>query len=119
MNISGNWNYKEDFEYGVSIGNVKLFQKESKVSGEFSFIEKVNNNDTDDYELDILEKVEGYLVKDKLLLESISVVAKSKGIVVEYLPNNFELHIVSDTKIVGSTYDSDTVCGVFVMDKIL
>ncbi|MEN8138016.1 MAG: hypothetical protein ABFR62_06255 [Bacteroidota bacterium] len=114
MNITGHWKYSEDFEFGESIGNVKLIQVEDSVYGEFSFTEKVEN----DYEIEVFEKVKGDITEGKVLLKSIEVKAKEKGRVVDYIPNNFELHLVSENKLVGSTFDSEEVCGVFTLERL-
>ena len=48
LNVTGLWRYKEDFEYGNSVGEVRLVQIEDTLYGEFNFTEKVGN----DYEID-------------------------------------------------------------------
>jgi hypothetical protein len=118
MNVTGLWKYKEDFEYGNSIGEVKLIQIEEQLYGEFTFTEKVENGNDDDYEINVFEKVKGIISEGKVLLESIEVSAKQDGKVVDYIPNNFELHLISDNKLVGSTYDADDICGVFTLERV-
>lgn len=113
MNITGNWSYKEDFEYGNSIGKVELMQTGNKVSGVFTFTEEVENN----YRIQVTEKVKGTLIDGKLLLESVEVKALQNGHEISYLPNTFETHRITENKIVGSTYDSENVCGVFVLER--
>lgn len=114
MNIKGKYTYKEDFALGKSEGTAELFQEEQEVSGIFIFTEEVEN----DYEIDVVEKVKGTISDGKVLLKSIEVTAKQNGKVIDYLPNNFELHLVSENKLVGSTFDSEDVCGVFVLKRI-
>lgn len=115
MNITGSWTYNEDFEYGMSSGKVEFLQKENLVTGTFSFTEKVENS----YEIEVTEKVEGLISEGKVLLKSVDVVALQNGRPIDYLPNNFEVHLVSNQKLVGSTFDSEDVCGVFVLERIL
>jgi len=114
MDITGVWKYKEDFALGVSEGEVKLIQTDDKVYGEFSFVEKVEG----DYEIEVFEKVRGEISEGKVLLESTSVKALQDGKEVSYLGNNFEVHLVSDSKLVGSSYDDENVCGVFTLERI-
>jgi len=114
MNIGGVWTYKEDFALGKSEGKVEIVQTNNSVTAFFIFIEEVEN----DYKILVKEKTCGTIEKGKILLESVEVSAVQDGKEIEYLPNNFEVHIVSETKLVGSTYDSENVCGVFVMEKI-
>lgn len=114
MDISGTWTYKEDFEYGISEGKVEFTQVGNKVNGVFVFTEKVEGN----YEIDVVEKVKGTVAGDKLLLESLEVNAMQDGRLIDYLPNSFEVHLVADNKLVGSTFDSEEVCGVFVLERI-
>ncbi len=113
MNITGNWTYKEDFEYGKSEGEVEIIQIGDEVTGVFTFTEEVENN----YKIDVVESVKGTILDGKVLLESFEVTATQNHKPIDYLPNNFELHLISDNKLVGSTYDSEDVCGVFVMER--
>ncbi|MCY1720049.1 hypothetical protein OU798_06830 [Prolixibacteraceae bacterium Z1-6] len=114
MNISGNWTYSEDFEYGNSAGEVKITQTGNNVSAVFTFTEKVEN----DYEIDVIEKVQGTITDGNILLESTAVKATQDNKEIEYIPNTFEIHRISGTKIIGSSYDHDNVCGVFVLERI-
>lgn len=114
--LSGKWKYSEDFGQGTSIGEVVLFHNDNTLKAEFVFTEKVDNG----YEIHVEESAIGEIIYGKSLLESSAVKAWNKeGELVKYLPNNFEINIISDSKIVGSTYDQDLVCGVFVMEKVV
>lgn len=113
MNISGTWTYIEDFEYGKSEGEVEFTQDGNVVSGIFTFTEIVEN----DYKINVTEKVKGTMADGKLLLESFEVKALQNGRLIKYLPNTFEVHLVSEDKLVGSTYDNEDVCGVFVLER--
>lgn len=114
MDISGKWTYTEDFDYGKSIGEVDFVQADNEVIGLFTFTESV----VDYYSIDVQEKVKGTINNGTLLLESFEVKALENDSDVEYSPNNFEVHLVSENRLVGSTYDSEDVCGVFVMERI-
>ena len=114
MDISGKWSYIEDFDFGTSEGEVHLTQNGNLVSGIFTFTEEVKN----DYRIDVEESVTGRIDNGKLLLESIAVKAMQDGEEITYLPNTFEVHLVSESKLVGSTFDSEEVCGVFVLKRI-
>lgn len=114
MNISGKWLYNEDFEYGTSEGKVEFTQSGNEVTGIFTFIEKVENN----YEIEVVEKTKGIISEAKVLLKSIEVKAIQDDKEIEYLPNTFDVHLISENKLVGSTYDSEEVCGVFVLKKM-
>lgn len=114
MNISGKWDYKEDFEYGKSAGEAEFIQEQNIVKGVFKFTEKVEN----DYKIEVSEKVKGTISDGKVLLKSVEVNALQDNREIEYLPNSFEVHLVSENKLVGSTYDDEDVCGVFVLERI-
>lgn len=114
MNITGKWSYNEDFEFGKSTGEVELQQSNDKVSGIFTFTEEVENN----YKIEVVEKVQGTIVNGKVLLESVEVKATQNNEEIHYLPNCFDVFLVSENKLVGSTYDSEEVCGVFVMERL-
>jgi len=113
MNISGIWSYKEDFEFGNSEGEVVISQVGNVVSAIFTFTEKVENK----YKIVVVEKVQGTISEGKVVLESNEVTALQDGKKIDYLPNTFEVHLVSENKLVGSTYDSEDVCGVFVLER--
>jgi len=114
MNITGKWSYKEDFELGKSIGEVVLQHVDSKVTGTFNLTEEVEN----DYKIEVKEKAQGVIVNGKVLLESIEVKAMQSNKEIHYLPNCFDVFLISENKLVGSTYDSEDVCGVFVMERM-
>lgn len=113
MNISGNWTYNEDFEYGTSTGEVEITQEGNEVSAIFTFTERVENN----YEINVVEKVKGTITNGKVLLKSTEVQATQKSREIDYLPNTFEVHLISKDKLVGSTFDSEDICGVFVLER--
>lgn len=113
MNISGIWTYKEDFEYGKSEGEVELTQTGNEINGIFTFTEIVENN----YKIEVREKVKGTIANGKVVLESVDVTALQYDKEINYLPNTFEVHLVSENKLVGSTFDSEQVCGVFVLER--
>ncbi|NOQ25164.1 MAG: hypothetical protein GQ564_07350 [Bacteroidales bacterium] len=114
MNIKGVWSYNEDFEFGKSTGEVELQQLDDKVSGIFTFTEEVEK----DYKIEVVEKVQGTIINGKVLLESVEVKATQNNKEIHYLPNCFDVFLVSENKLVGSTYDSEEVCGVFVMERL-
>ncbi|MCG8410931.1 MAG: hypothetical protein MI739_06585 [Bacteroidales bacterium] len=113
MDITGTWEYQEDFGFGKSAGQVELKQSNNIVSGIFTFTEEVDN----DYKIDVVEKVEGTISDNKLLLKSIEVKATQNSQEINYLPNTFDIYLVSENKLVGSTFDNEDVCGVFVMER--
>ena len=80
----------------------------------FSFTEMVEN----DYTINVVEKVEGVISDQKILLKSTEVKALQDNQQINYLPNNFDIYLVSENKLVGSTFDSEDVCGVFVMERL-
>ena len=113
MNIAGTWIYKEDFGFGKSEGEVEILQSGIDVTGIFTFTEIVENN----YEINVVEKTKGIISDGKLLLESTEVKAIQDGKQIHYLPNTFDVHLVSEDKLVGSTFDTEDVCGVFVLER--
>lgn len=113
MDLSGNWSYNEDFEYGKSKGEVTLLQTGTCVEGCFTFTEMVEG----DYKIEVKENVKGEISDNILILKSTEVVATQNGKNIDYLPNTFEIQMLSEQKLVGATYDSEMVCGVFVLNK--
>lgn len=113
MNITGIWTYNEDFEFGISEGEAEIIQSGNKVTAIFTFTEKVENN----YKINVVEKTVGKISDGKVILESIDVKAVQDNKRIDYLPNTFEVHLVSENRLVGSTFDSEEVCGVFVLER--
>lgn len=113
MNITGIWTYTEDFEFGKSQGTADLKQVGNDVTGTFLFTEEVEN----EYKINVTESVKGIISSGEMLLESTRVIAMHNQDEVHYLPNSFHVHLVSENMLVGSTYDSENVCGVFVMER--
>lgn len=113
MNITGYWLYSEDFGFGKSEGKVELKQEGNVVKGTFAFTEMVEN----EYKIDVVEKVEGIINNGRVLLESEEVKAIQNSKEIYYLPNSFDVFLVSENRLVGSTYDSEDVCGVFVLER--
>ena len=62
--------------------------------------------------------MKGTISENKVLLESFEVKATQNNIEIYYLPNCFDVFLVSENKLVGSTYDTEEVCGVFVMERM-
>ena len=85
----------------------------NEVTAIFTFTEKVKNN----YEIEVVEKTIGTISDSKVLLKSYEVKAFQDGLEIDYLPNTFEVHLVSEDKLVGSTYDSEDICGVFTLNR--
>ncbi|QIA07755.1 hypothetical protein [Draconibacterium halophilum] len=92
---------------------MELRQAGNEVNGVFSFAEEVKNN----YRIQVTEKVKGTITDGKLLLESVDVKAIQNGREISYLPNTFEIQHIAENQLVGSTYDSENVCGVFVLKR--
>jgi len=115
MNLTGNWKYSEDFGAGNSVGEVVLLQKDEMLYAEFNFVEQIDG----DYRIEVFEKLHGEIKENKVLLESIEVIARNSEGEIKYMPNSFDVHIVSENKLVGSSFDADNVCGVFTMERIL
>ena len=114
MNLTGNWKYNEDFGAGNSVGEVVLLQKDKMLYAEFNFVEQIEG----DYRIEVFEKLQGEIKDNKVLLESIEVVARNNEGEIKYMPNSFEVHIVTEKRLVGSSFDADNVCGVFTMERI-
>jgi hypothetical protein len=114
MNLSGLWSYNEDFAFGKSTGKVIIRHNYNEVEAEFIFTEKVENH----YNIEVVEKTRGQISERKIILESCEVKAIQNGHPIGYLPNTFEIQRITANKMVGSTFDTENVCGVFVMEKI-
>ena len=114
MTLTGIWKYNEDFGFGSSEGRAELIQSGETVTGTFTFTEQVKN----DYKINVVEEVKGKISGGKVVLKSTGVHAEHNGLEIDYLPNTFEIFRSTENKLVGSTFDSENVCGVFVLERI-
>ena len=113
MDITGKWTYREDFDYGKSVGEVDFIQAENEVIGLFTFTESVDGF----YTVEVSEKVKGTIKDGTVLLESFEVEAMENNTKADYYPNTFDVQLIAASKMVGSTFDNDSVCGVFVLER--
>ncbi|TKG95042.1 hypothetical protein EYV94_10030 [Puteibacter caeruleilacunae] len=113
MDISGIWNYTEDFYYGNDVGTATLTVDGEKVNGVMEYNEII----PDDGEFRIKQTVEGSFDGTNLVLKGTHVEILKGPENMEYHPDVWEAQLTSEGKFVGSSCDNAEICGVFVLER--
>lgn len=113
MDLTGKWNFSEDFSFGKDKGVVRLTQLGNILTGELEFTESIE--EATPFKVKCLMKgsVEGKSVK--LNVVSFQILESQEPI--DYYPETREGIVNDQGQIVGSSEDEQGICGVFVMDR--
>ncbi len=115
MNLTGEWLINEEFDRGVSSGNVRLSQAEDNtLSGEIFLLE----NEKGEAPFYIKQTVEGIVIENKVILKGKKFEILNGEKNAEYFLDSWEGQVNSEGDIIGSTIDLNGECGVFIMKKL-
>ena len=114
IDLTGFWRFKEEFDYGEKVGEARLFQKGSLLSGSLVFKERLQSGDS----MMVRTTLSGKYSEGKVILNDISYTVFSDNPDEEYLLEDREGALNVKDQVVGSIMDNDAVGGVFVMDRI-
>jgi hypothetical protein len=113
QNISGKWKFSEEFERGMDIGFAYFIQKDDTISGYFEYKESVDDDDVFIIRQEILGKING----NKISIKGIKALNPDGSIINDYNFDTLEGTLTHEGKIVGHSFDSEDVCGIFVLVK--
>lgn len=113
IDITGRWNYFEDFGFGKDAGFADFIQDGTLVTGVFQFVEQIEGEET----FIVKQDVTGRLSGNKLFIEAISfeILFCEEGI--DYELDTWEGDITPEGKIVGNSIDYKGTTGTFVMER--
>lgn len=111
--LSGNWNFKEDFGFGEDKGTVEIIQIGDKIEGVFEYTEYIE----DEKPFTVKQPVEGSFDGTNFKVEGKSVEITTPEKSIEYHLDTWEGILNSQNQIVGHSHDGKGCFGVFVLDK--
>ena len=113
QDISGKWTFTEEFECGVDYGFAYFTQNESKIDGYLEYTEKIEDEEPFDVRQDVSGELDGHHLK----LQGIKAIAKDGSELKDYNLDTLEGTLTHEGKIVGHSFDSEDICGVFVLER--
>ena len=112
-NLSGRWIFSEDFGIGNDLGVMELIEKSGVLEGELEFTETIEDEAPFSIRLKVSGKRNGRGVK----FEAISVLWLHAEEPMSYNLDCWEGIINPQGIIVGSSIDTENVCGVFTLRR--
>ncbi|MCW3804064.1 hypothetical protein [Plebeiibacterium marinum] len=112
MDLTGRWNFKEEFDSGKDEGIAILAHAGERVYGMLDFTEYID----EETPFQVKCKIEGSVIGDKVKMEMVDIEVISVE-PIEYFPEIREGIINAKGQIVGSSEDEQGICGVFVFEK--
>ena len=114
MDLSGKWNFKEDFSHGKDVGIAILEHQKNEISGILEIIESIEGEKPFKVKCQIKGTADGDHID--LHVTSFEILESSEEI--EYYPESREGILNVNGQIVGSSEDKQGVCGVFIMERM-
>ncbi len=114
MNLSGKWSFSEDFSFGKDEGVAELFHVNDEIKGKLTFAESIEGEDV----FSICCEIEGKIDNNQIIFNTTSFEVLESSEPITYYPEVREGIINMHGQIVGSSEDTQGVCGVFIMKKI-
>lgn len=112
-NLTGKWNFTEEFECGIDRGFAILEHNGDKITGYLEYEECIE----DEEPFMVRQMVEGTIHGNSVVLRGVEVLYPDGKPIPNYNLDILEGTYTHEKKIVGHTYDSEDVCGVFVMTR--
>lgn len=115
MDLSGNWLFYEDFEFGCDRGVAVLRQIGQTVYGTFVYTEHIFN----DCEFTIMVEVKGVVADDTVTFNALSYQFVDDEEDVDYFFDDRKGSIVDYDRIEGGSLDDQGIEGRFTMCRVL
>ncbi|MEW5845126.1 MAG: hypothetical protein AB1777_02550 [Bacteroidota bacterium] len=112
--LTGKWTFTEEFECGTDKGFAYLEQKGDELVGYLEYQECIE----DEEPFMVRQLVEGNIHCNKVFLKGLQVMHPNGTPIQNYNLDILEGTYTHEKKIVGHSYDSEDVCGVFVMTRV-
>ncbi len=112
--LTGKWIFTEEFECGTDKGFAYLEQSGENLVGYLEYEECIE----DEEPFLVRQKVEGTIKGNKVLLKGVEAQHPDGKPIPDYNLDVLEGTYTHEKRIVGHSYDSEDICGVFVMTRV-
>jgi hypothetical protein len=109
--ISGKWKFSEEFECGMDNGFAYFIQTENSIIGYLEYEESIEEDEPFMVKQTILGTIEGNVIR----LKGIEALTPVGSTIDDYNLDTLEGTFTHEEKIVGHSFDSEDICGVFVL----
>jgi hypothetical protein len=113
LDITGRWNYFEDFGFGKDAGFADFIQNGNLITGVLQFTEQIEGEET----FIVKQNITGSLNGSKLLIKATSFEILFNEEDIDYELDTWEGDLSPDGRIIGSSVDSKGTTGSFVMER--
>ncbi len=111
LNITGRWEFQEDFDFGTDSGYAELSQAGTRINGILQFTEQIGGEET----FIVKQEVSGQIEGKKISLKSYSCEILYSDEEINYELDTWEGDILPDGRITGSSKDAEGAGGAFTM----
>jgi len=109
--ISGKWRFTEEFECGMDKGIAFFVQNGDVITGYFEYEETIEDEEPFRVRQEILGTIHG----NHINLKGEKALSPDGSIINDYNLDTMEGTLTHEGKIVGHSFDSLDICGVFVL----
>lgn len=113
--ISGKWKFSEEFECGTDEGYAYLTQKGEAINGYLEYKEAIE----DEEPFMVKQVVSGTIHNNQISLKGDSVASPDGSPITNYNLDTMQGTLTHEGKIVGHSFDSEDICGVFVLERLI
>jgi hypothetical protein len=110
QNISGKWKFTEEFECGIDKGFAYLVHNENLITGYLEYEETIE----DEEPFMVKQEISGTIHNNHVNLKGEKVTTPNGTPLNDYNLDTLVGVLTHEGKIVGHSFDSNDVCGVFV-----
>ena len=111
--ISGKWKFSEEFECGIDNGIAYFTQSGNAITGYLEYEEKIE----DEEPFSLRQEISGTIHGNHVKLIGVKVLSLDGSILKDYNLDTLDGTLTHEGKIVGHSFDSEDICGVFVLTR--
>jgi len=111
--ISGRWKFTEEFECGLDNGIAFFTQNGNVITGYIEYQETIE----DEMPFFVRQEVSGTIHENHVNLKGVKALSPDGSIIDDYNLDTMEGTLTHEGKIVGHSFDSKDICGVFVLER--
>ncbi|HCT30465.1 MAG TPA: hypothetical protein DIW31_06970 [Bacteroidales bacterium] len=111
--ISGKWKFTEEFECGIDEGYAYLSQDGEIINGYLEYKEAIEDEES----FMVKQVVSGTIHNNQISLKGDVVTSPDGSPITDYNLDTMQGTLTHEGKIVGHSFDSEDICGVFVLTR--